>query len=445
MKRYNRATMDDDVNNELHQPGSERGAFWNRTVPCMGVLVLVAWPLLSYGLVNAERGRWKHAAARIAWNTGDREKALETLNEVVELDPGNIGARTDRAFYLGELGKYRESSQDLEAVASQAGSLQEEIQYRQQLCDCLLHLQKGDEVVRQWDLIDQAITARGGQHSWPLQQQVLLLNNRSYQVALTGQQTARVVKEADQAIALLGGEGIAWDYNGSPLYLAACQAYLEKSHVEALELSSQATGHALKFLESWEKQFQPRVNWKESERKRRDEQAATMRRYVASVYKLHAAVLEKTGQLRARDEALAVISRLGHKPEQLEAVIGRVDEIQMLMAANGISDLRATILDTRGFALLESQQPNLALMDLIVAVRLCDAGYRAMVVSIDRQRNLAVDPAVVDRYARQMTRQLAVLLYHRSMAYEAVHQPARARQDLERIRRLGLNPDRDLF
>ena len=80
-----------------------------------------------------------------------------------------------------------------------------------------------------------------------------------------------------------------------------------------------------------------------------------------------------------------------------------------------------------------------------VAVRLCEAGYRARVVSIDRQRNLAVDPAAVDRYAGQMTRQLAVLLYHRSMAYEAAHQPARARQDLERIRRLGLNPDRDLF
>lgn len=437
--------MDEHVNDELHQSGPGKGTFWNRTAPCMGVLVLVAWPLLSYGLVDAERGRWKHAAARIAWNKGDREKALETLNQAVELDPGNIAALVDRASYLGELGKYRESSLDLEVAASQVDSLLEEIQYRQQLCDCLLHLQQADEVVRQWDLIDQAIAGQGGQQSWPLQQQILLLNNRSYQVALTGQQTDRALKEADQAVALLGGEGIAWDYNGSPLYLAACQAYLEKSYVEALELSSQATEQALKFLESWERQFEPGLNWKESERKRWDEQSGTMRRYVASVYKLHATVLEKTGQLQARDEALAVISRLGHKPEQLEAVIGRIDEIQMLMKANGISDLRATILDTRGFALLENQQPNLALMDLIVAVRLCEAGYRAMVVSIDRQRNLAVDPVPVDRYVQQMTRQLAVLLYHRSMAYEAVHQPARARKDLERIKRLGLNPDRHLF
>ena len=44
-----------------------------------------------------------------------------------------------------------------------------------------------------------------------------------------------------------------------------------------------------------------------------------------------------------------------------------------------------------------------------------------------------------------MTRQLAVLLYHRSLAYEAVHQPARAQEDRKRVKRLGFTPGLGLF
>jgi tetratricopeptide (TPR) repeat protein len=438
--------MDEQMNDDRQPRGPGEGTFWNRTVPCLGVILLVAWPLLSYGVVDAERGRWKHASARVAWDQGDREKALEAIDQAVELDPGNVAALVDRARWLGELGKYEQGSLDLEAAAGLAGNLEEEIQYRQQLCDSLLHLQQPDAVIRQWDLIDQAIEGQGGQQSWPLQQQVLLLNNRAYQVALTGWQPVRVVEEADKAIELLGGEGIAWDDKGAPFYLAACQSYLEKSYVQALEFSSQATHHASRFLDRWTKQYEPRVNWKASERKRRDEHLETLRRYVARVYKLHAKVLEKTGQQQKRDEALAMIPRLGQDPEQLEAVIARVDEIRVLMSLQGISNLRATVLDTRGYALLKNQQPNLALMDLRVAARLCDKEYHTMIVSIDRQRKLAVDPAPLDRYARQMTRQLAVLLYHRSLVFDAVHQPARAREDRERIKeQLKLHPDQHLF
>ena len=170
-----------------------------------------------------------------------------------------------------------------------------------------------------------------------------------------------------------------------------------------------------------------------------------MRRYVASVYKLHAMVLEKTGQVEKRDEALEKIRELGQQPDQLEGVIGRLDEIRLLMSLQGTLDLRDTVLDTRGFALLKNQQPNLALMDLLVAVRLCDARWHEMTVSIDQERNLAVDPAPLDRREQQMTRQLAILLYHRSLAYEAVHQPARAREDLQRVRNLGFTPGIGLF
>jgi len=282
--------------------------------------------------------------------------------------------------------------------------------------------------------MQQAVDSGGGRGNWSLEQQVLWLNNRAYQVAVSGRQPAFAVEEANHAIALLGGEGIAWDYNGAPLYLAACQAYLQQSYSRALGLSTKAVRNASIFLESWKKQFEPGLNWKASEQRRREKQLETMRRYVASLYKLQSLVLEKTGQHGKQLEALKEIEQLGQDFHQLEAVIGQAEEIRLLAFSLGRTDLRSTLLDTRGFAYLKNQQPNLALMDLEVAVRICDAQYHRLIVSVNRQRLVV-----------QMTRQLAVVLYHRSLVYDALHRPARAREDRERIKRLGFTPDRHLF
>ena len=98
--------MDEQMNDDRQPRGPGEGTFWNRTIPCLGVILLVAWPLLSYDVVDAERGRWKHASARVAWDQGDQEKALEAIDQAVELDPGNVAALVDRARWLGELWGY---------------------------------------------------------------------------------------------------------------------------------------------------------------------------------------------------------------------------------------------------------------------------------------------------------------------------------------------------
>ena len=436
--------VENSTDNRLPTQGEDELS-WSRYLPSLAAILLVTWPLLSYGIIDNERARWQHAAARIAWNEGDQEAALQVLNRAVELDPENIAALIDRAQWLGELGDYENSSQDLQAATGLAGSVRQEIQLRQQLCDSLLHLQEADAVIQQWDLMQQAVDSGGGRGNWSLEQQVLWLNNRAYQVAVSGRQPAFAVEEANHAIALLGGEGIAWDYNGAPLYLAACQAYLQQSYSRALGLSTKAVRNASIFLESWKKQFEPGLNWKASEQRRREKQLETMRRYVASLYKLQSLVLEKTGQHGKQREALKEIEQLGQDFHQLEAVIGQAEEIRSLAFSPGRTDLRSTLLDTRGFAYLKNQQPNLALMDLEVAVRICDAQYHRLIVSVNRQRSLVVDPGPLDRLVVQMTRQLAVVLYHRSLVYDALHRPARAREDRERIKRLGFTPDRHLF
>ena len=106
------------------------GATWSRYVTSLGAILLVTWPLLSYGIIDTERARWQHAAARVAWDQGDREKALEALHRAVELDPGNLAALADRARCQGELGEYEKSRQDLESAADRVGNLEQEIQLR---------------------------------------------------------------------------------------------------------------------------------------------------------------------------------------------------------------------------------------------------------------------------------------------------------------------------
>ncbi len=100
-------------------------------------------------------------------------------------------------------GKYEKSSQDLQAATGLAGSVRQEVQLRQQLCDSLLHLQQADAVIQQWDLMQQAVDSGGGRGNWSLEQQVLWLNNRAYQVAVSSPHLRAHETEAELVCRLL--------------------------------------------------------------------------------------------------------------------------------------------------------------------------------------------------------------------------------------------------
>lgn len=189
--------------------------------------------------------------------------------------------------------------------------------------------------------------------------------------------------------------------------------------------------------------FQPELDWKASETLQHEHLEAELTEYIARIIKLHSVLLDRIGQASRSEQAREAIRQLGHDPDSLEAVVVLASQLHQLHSE--FPDLRATVLDTRGFSYLQSRQPNLARMDLEIAVKVYDTVHRQRLVQLNRHRNLAVEPSAVDREMSRSSKQLGVLLYHRSQAYEILHQPARARQDLQRIQRLGLSANRHLF
>jgi hypothetical protein len=410
----------------------------------IAVILLVLLPTLGYGLVDHEWSRWQLASARVSWrDPASQLEAMELINRAIELDPSNSEALVLRAAWQTELGNYQQSCRDLKLAVSQSAASLFQIQLRQQLCEALYHEDELDAIVEQWELIDEA-SAQGQQRgNQPHLAEILYLNNRAYQLGLTGKKTEQSVADANRAIALMGGNGIAWDYNGGPLYLSACQSYLDGNEHEAALLCQQARRSAELFLETWEASFQPQLDWKQSELQQRALQREELVKYVARVIKLHSILLARMGRSGSSEAARDAVRQLGQDPDKLEAVMLLASQLHRLHSS--YPELRATVLDTRGYSYLQNRQPNLALMDLEVAVKVYDAVHRQRLVQLNRQRNLAVEPWRIDMEMKRSGHQLAVMLFHRCQVYEVLHQPARARGDRNRIKRLGATADRHLF
>ena len=99
----------------------------------------------------------------------------------------------------------------------------------------------------------------------------------------------------------------------------------------------------------------------------------------------------------------------------------------------------AALLDTRGFIALQAGHPEDALVDLDKAVKLSER-------SLEKQAEAA--PAYDARYHQKQLaihrRTVAVLRYHRALAYQQLGRKREASEDLERVRELGFEPDAKL-
>ena len=101
---------------------------------------------------------------------------------------------------------------------------------------------------------------------------------------------------------------------------------------------------------------------------------------------------------------------------------------------------QAALLDTRGFVALQAGDAERALDDLDQAVRVAED---------DLQEGVEAQPTYDVRYHRQeeenRKREVAVLRYHRALAYQELGRTKEAEQDLSRVRELGFEPGESLF
>lgn len=105
----------------------------------------------------------------------------------------------------------------------------------------------------------------------------------------------------------------------------------------------------------------------------------------------------------------------------------------------------AALLDTRGFVHLRRGQFEPALKDLDSAVKLAEARMAENSKKLDGLPSTLMDRRQADKVRKSWEHELAVILYHRSLALDALEQPEAAAADRDRVRQYGFTPGEELF
>lgn len=130
---------------------------------------------------------------------------------------------------------------------------------------------------------------------------------------------------------------------------------------------------------------------------------------------------------------------------QAEQAAGKVSFLSALLVAERKLRL-AMVLDTRGFAELQRGNAERALQDLDEAVQLGDDNWHFLQ---KHERKFSSQKRLVREWEKELeTRRqmLAVILYHRGLAYEKLGRAREAQHDFNRVRELiGKEPDESLF
>lgn len=105
----------------------------------------------------------------------------------------------------------------------------------------------------------------------------------------------------------------------------------------------------------------------------------------------------------------------------------------------------SAMLDTRGFIRYQQGDPNGSLADLDKAVRMAEEEYEKLSKQVDAGRLGTIDPRQFELELKKFAQSVAVIRYHRSMAYERSGKPDLAEQDRRRVKTLGFEINEHLL
>ena len=411
----------------------------------------------------SEIALWKQADARNRWAANERQAALELSTQALDWDRNNPALLTERADWLAELGRYNEAIgiyetllSDLTAASAMgiSGTTRVEsaftIQLRMQLCNhlnnrAIQNEQRSDETWLQWEIINDWYVKGDRIRQLPLLQEANLHNNRAYQLAISRTHLNEALESANQSLETIGGD--IYCLYSDPLYYVqyGYQAYLQKNYRTAMENLNKAVDN-LSRHHALLQRIPPTITWKAFEKKELAKRIANFEILFGKVLLLRhdckkqikresdgPAVPpnsnEQTDQQRARE--LGVDSR-HFNPE--EAYFG-----SLLMSFN-VHSFIPMALDTRGYIYYLQGHNHLALMDLQVAVEASEYELKQFDEVLKYEAHRVADMDLVKRQRHERAKNVAVILYHRSLAYDATHQVAKAKRDRERIQELGFSP-----
>jgi tetratricopeptide (TPR) repeat protein len=410
--------------------------------------IMVLGPVI-YKEYPDEIARWYYASARELWLDGNREQALEKLSTALTWDPANLDCLVSRANWLIQSEQYEESL----AAWNQVIKIRpDSTMLYEQRCTTYLHLQQPTGVLEDWQTIMKLHRADGFPKSYQPSQLFNVYNNRAYHFGVANVQLTKALDDANRAIELLGGNPAVLNRHAFSQYLLAYESYLESQYDDALDPIKKAISLANKTGQSWQQPIEDhgKPSTVAIHRQRNEE----FQRFRATLYYLLAEVHKRLGQEKLSQQARQQILELGFTGQfESKSPLLFADSSQPLseviqlrtLLGNQNTDPRSMILDTRGFLLWRNNQFQVALWNLDLAVDFARSHHRSQENELQKIKKGAIDTRSVGQHLSLLKKSLAVILYHRALAYESLQQPTEASQDREEIQQLGYQLSHHLF
>ena len=408
---------------------------------------LIVIPILAEWLPS-EVAMWKQAAARNHWNSADRVSAMKLNTEALSWDDSNPTILSERAEWQAELGKYDLAISIYENLLQGMAESEQTISWRMQLCNhynslAIQEQREATQTWHQWELIDRWYQQFDRERSLPTVARANLYNNRAYLLAVGNTHFPEALESINFSLDLFGGE-IYCLYN-DPLFLVqfAYQAFREKNYAEARK-------HLNSTVDQLERRYAlllattPANTWKAFEKKELAHRTGNLALVFGNVLLFRAHCLEMLQIQEQSNQTLEGITVSDLERAQIlgasvESFSPDIFSSELLLSAD-VQSLIPMALDTRGYTYYQLGYHHLALQDLEVAVEASEYQLKQIEKVIEQEKHRIADPAIVSSQQQSRYKNLAVILYHRSLAYDATHQVAKAKRDRDRIESLGYAP-----
>lgn len=432
------------------------------------LIALVAIPLFIQWCPS-EIALWKQASARIAWDNGDQKTALKLTAEAANWDPHSTPIKLDQARWHDKMGEHQ-AAIDLyisllpDADNSSTAPLDtESIALRMTLCDVLnrqaiatrvavdvLELPEvaapsgpsiqAAQVWQQWQIIDRWYQVDDRLASLPMRATATYYNNRAYQIAISGDHITEALQDINRCLDLLGGDIMCLFAQPMSHVQGAYQSYQAKETFTALE----QLNTAISFLAQYHAimpEVEPGVQWEDSQARIMAQRSIDFRKMYGRVLLFRAQLLRQVNEPGDAELDDRQAMKFG---TVLDAFQPEVFSSTILITPETVNFV-GMALDTRGLLHLLNNQPQLAQTDLNQAVKLVSQYLHQTEASITTEKGNSPAPMNLDKDLISVKRQLAVVVYHRSLVLMSLDKAEAAQRDLQQVRKLGFEPSPMLF
>jgi hypothetical protein len=296
------------------------------------------------------------------------------------------------------------------------------------------------QVWQQWQIIDRWYQVDDRLASLPMLAIATYYNNRAYQIAISGDHITEALQDINRCLDLLGGDTMCLFAQPMSHVQGAYQSYQAKETSTALErldtaITFLAQHHAIM------PEVEPGVQWEDSQAQIMAQRSIDFRKMYGRVLLFRAQLLRQANESGDAELDYRQAMKFGVVPDEFQPELFSSTILITPETANFVG----MALDTRGLLHLLNNQPQLAQEDLNQAVKLVSQYLHQTEASVKTEQERSASPIDLDKYLISVKRQLAIVVYHRSLVLMSLKKTEAAQRDLRQVRQLGFEPSPMLF